>query len=63
MAPRLGAILFSLAGIVAALIVAWVVWNYVSGLRNGEPVIQIVPLLFAGVIFLLGLACRYTRNG
>jgi hypothetical protein len=63
MAPRLGAILFSIASIVAALIVAWVVWGYISGLRNGEPIIQIVPLLFAGAIFLLGLACRYTRNG
>jgi hypothetical protein len=63
MPPRLGAILFSIASIVAALIVAWVIWAYLSGLRNGEPVIQIVPLLFAGVIFLLGLACRYTRNG
>jgi len=63
MAPRLGAILFFMATIVAVLIAAWVVWSYVSGLRNGEPIIQIVPLLFAGAILLLGLACRRTRNG
>jgi hypothetical protein len=62
MAPRLGAI-FLVAAIVAGLIVAWVVWSYVSGLRNGEPVIQIVPLLFAGAIFLFGLTCRNARNG
>jgi hypothetical protein len=63
MAPRLGAILFLAAIIVAGLIVAWVVWSYVSGLRNGEPIIRIVPLLFAGAILLLGWACRNTRNG
>jgi hypothetical protein len=62
MAPRLGAILFLMAAIVAGLIVAWVVWGYVSGLSNGEPIIRIVPLIFAGAILLLGWACRSTRN-
>lgn len=61
MALRLGDILFFMATIFAVLIAAWVVWAYVSGLRNGEPIIQIVPLLFAGAIFWLGLACRRAR--
>jgi hypothetical protein len=62
MALRLGDILFFMATIVAALIAAWVVWSYVTGLRNGEPIIQIVPLLFAGAILLLGLSCRRARS-
>jgi hypothetical protein len=62
MALRLGGVLFFMATIFAVLIAAWVVWAYVSGLRNGEPIIQIVPLLFAGAVFLLGLACRRARN-
>ncbi len=46
------------ATLVAGLIVAWVVWGYVSNAEAGEPVFPIVPLLFAGVIWLAGWACR-----
>jgi hypothetical protein len=55
MAEWWGRALFWMATIIAGLIVAWVVWSYVYG----EPIIQIVPLLFAVGIWLLGLACRY----
>jgi hypothetical protein len=46
------------ATLVAGLIVAWVVWGYVSNAEEGEPVFPIVPLLFAGAIWLAGWACR-----
>ena len=37
--------------------VGWM--EYVYNVSRGEPIISIVALLFAGAIWLAGLACRY----
>jgi hypothetical protein len=40
---------------IAGLLLAWVLWNYSF---NDMPMIQIVPLLLAAVIWLTGWVCR-----
>lgn len=46
---------------VVSLIVLWVVWSYAFNANNGEPIIQVVPLLFAGAIWLLARLFRSWR--
>jgi hypothetical protein len=46
------------ATVIAGLLLAWVLWSYSFNDTNGEPIIQIVPLLLAAVIWLTGWACR-----
>ena len=46
------------ASVVVGLIAFWVVWDYVVNANNGEPIIQVVPLLFAGAIWLLARLFR-----
>jgi hypothetical protein len=46
------------ATLVAILIVAWVVSGYAYSIAEGDPVLPIIPLLFAGAIWLAGWACR-----
>jgi drug/metabolite transporter (DMT)-like permease len=58
MAALLGRFLFWLATIIASVLVVWVVWGYVYTSNRGEPIISIVPLLLAGVIWLAGWVCR-----
>ena len=58
MAPWWGGAIYWMATIIAGLIVAWVVWSYVSNAGEGVPIILIVPLLLAGAIWLAGWACR-----
>jgi hypothetical protein len=58
MAARLGQFLYWLATIIAGVLVAWVVWGYISDMERGEPIIRIFPLLLAGVIWLAGWVCR-----
>jgi hypothetical protein len=58
MAALLGQFLFWLATIIAGVLVAWVVWGYIYDMERGEPIIRIVPLLLAGVIWLAGWVCR-----
>jgi hypothetical protein len=58
MAASLGQFLFWLATIIAGVLVAWVVWGYIYDMERGEPIIRIVPLLLAGVIWLAGWVCR-----
>ncbi len=63
MAAWWGTALYWIATIIAGLIVVWAVWNYVYNTDRGEPIIQIVPLLLAGAIWLVGRACRYLLAG
>ncbi len=56
---RPGDVLYRMASIVAVLIALWVVWGYLYDAQEGEPVIQVVPLLFAGAIWLLA---RFGRD-
>ena len=51
--------LYWIATIIAALIVACVLWDYIYGILIGEPLIRIIPLLLAGSIWLVGWACRH----
>jgi hypothetical protein len=53
-----GRTIYWIATIIACLIVLWDGWNYVFGANNSNPVINISPLLAAGVIWLAGLVCR-----
>jgi len=43
---------------IAGLILVFIVWGYLQNTDKGYPVIPIVPLLFAGAIWLAGRACR-----
>ena len=63
MAARRGEAIYWTATLVAGLIVAWSVWSYVSNTESGEPVLPIIPLLFAGVIWLAGWAVRKLLAG
>jgi hypothetical protein len=58
MAASWGEVIYWAATIIASLIVVFVVWGYVQNTDEGYPVIPIVPLLFAGAIWLAGRACR-----
>jgi hypothetical protein len=58
MAAQWGNVLYWMATIIATLLVAWVVWSYVYNSSRGEPIIQILPLLLAGLIWLVGWFCR-----
>jgi hypothetical protein len=46
------------ASVVVDLIALWVVWDYVVNADNGEPIIQVVPLVFAGAVWLLARLFR-----
>jgi hypothetical protein len=50
---RPGDILYRMASIVAGLMALWAVWGFVYDAEKGELLIQVVPLLFAGAIWLL----------
>ncbi len=55
---RLGDLFYWTASVVVILIALWVLWSYVVSVDNGEPIIQIIPLLFAGAIWLLARLFR-----
>jgi hypothetical protein len=63
MAAWWGVTLYWTATIIAGLLVAWVVWSYVYNSSRGEPVVLIVPLLLAALIWLAGWICRYVLAG
>jgi hypothetical protein len=50
--------LFWLTTILAGLIVLWVAWDYLYGLSEGFPVLNVHALLIAAVIWLLGFFFR-----
>ena len=58
MAARLGRFIYWLATMMAGELVVWVLWSYVYTNIRGEPLISIVQLLLAGVIWLAGWVCR-----
>jgi hypothetical protein len=55
---RLGESFYWIATFIAGVIALWVVANLVFNADRGEPVVQVVPLVVAGIIWLLGRACR-----
>jgi hypothetical protein len=52
-----GETLYWTATVIAGLLLAWVLWSY-SFNGTGQPIILIVPLLLAAVIWLTAWACR-----
>jgi uncharacterized membrane protein len=58
MDPGWGKIIYWAATIIAVLILGVVAVDYVSNARKGYPVISIIPLLLAGIIWLVGWAFR-----
>jgi hypothetical protein len=58
MAAWCGETLYWLAAGIAGLLGAWVVWNYAYGTIRGHPIISLVPLVLAAVIWLAGWVCR-----
>ncbi|MFY9788963.1 MAG: hypothetical protein WCE24_09165 [Pseudolabrys sp.] len=59
MAASWGKIIYWAATFIAGLVVVSVAWSYAYNVEQGEPIIPIVPLLFAGAIWLAGWVCRY----
>ena len=55
---RPGEVLYWISTIIAGVITLWAVANLVFNSDRGEPVIQVVPLVIAGIIWLVGWACR-----
>ena len=54
MPTSFGGFLFWVASIIAALIVVWVLWNFLWDWQGGAPIIRLPLLLIAGVIWLVG---------
>jgi hypothetical protein len=59
MAARWGELLYRMATILAGLIALLVIVGYFYDASRGEPIIPIVPLLLAGIIWLIGRSCRH----
>jgi uncharacterized membrane protein YjgN (DUF898 family) len=59
MAARWGEFLYRMATILAGLIALLVIVGYFYDASRGEPIIPIVPLLLAGIIWLIGRSCRH----
>ena len=55
---RMGDLLYWTASLVAVLIMLWVVWSYIVNGNSDEPIIRLVPLMFAGIIWLLARLFR-----
>ena len=47
-----------MASLLLGLVVLWVIWSSAFEAENGEPIIQVIPLLFAGSIWLLARLFR-----
>jgi putative exporter of polyketide antibiotics len=54
-----GNFLYQLAAAITAFILLIIAANFVTGMREGDPVLDVAPLLLAGAIWLAGLGCRY----
>jgi hypothetical protein len=60
---RWGEICYWAGTIIASLLVLWVLWGYAFNADRGEPIIQIIPLVLAGAIWLAGWTCRRILTG
>ena len=59
MIARWGEFVYRIAAMLAGIIAVLAVLNYVYDANRGEPIIPIIPVLLAGVIWLIGHACRH----
>lgn len=56
---RIGNHIFWTASILAALMLLWVADNLLYGMSENYPVLDVTALIFAAVIWLLGLLGRF----
>lgn len=63
MTAEFGELLYWTATIAAAVIAAWDVVDFLYGLSQGQPILRIVALVVAAIIWLLGRGCRYALAG
>jgi hypothetical protein len=63
MATNVGDWLYRGAAIIAVLIVLWDAADFFYGLSQGVPIIRIVGLSSAVVIWLIGRGCRRALSG
>jgi hypothetical protein len=63
MAARFGEVLYWLGVIIAALLAALAAVGFIWGTGTTEPFAEIVALIMAGIVWLIGRACRYVLAG
>ncbi len=63
MTAHVADILYWTITIITALIVMIVVIGFFYSASRGDPFIQIVPMLLAGAVWMIGWACRYGLAG
>jgi len=63
MVARLGDVLYWAASGVAALLAAFVLMVFMLADGKGEPIFQVLGVVIAGIIWLIGRACRYVLAG
>ena len=63
MVARLGDVLYWAASTVAALLAAFVLMVFMLADGKGESLFQVLGVVTAGVIWLVGRACRYVLAG
>lgn len=57
-----GNVLYRGAAALAVLIVVLAAGNYFYNLSQNRPLIPLIPLVFAGIIWLIGYGLRYLLN-
>jgi hypothetical protein len=55
---HLGDLFYWMASLVFGLVMLLVIWSSAFNADHGEPVIQIIPLVIAGSIWILARLCR-----
>lgn len=63
MFATLGNTLCTTTTVFAAVICAGVAITFVSSASEGDPTIRVVALAVAGLVWLIGRACRYVLDG
>jgi uncharacterized membrane-anchored protein len=63
MASRLGEVLYWAATLIAVLIFGVIAYGDFYGTGRADPFLQGAAIFLAGVIWLIGLACRYVLSG
>jgi hypothetical protein len=53
-----GEAIFWTATIIAGLLLTWVVWTYAYSSIRGEPIVPIVPIFLAILVWFAGWTCK-----
>lgn len=57
-----GNVLYRGTAVLAAVILVLTAANYIYNLSQNRPLIPLIPLMFAGIIWLIGYGLRYLLN-